>query len=274
MPTSFERCCATSTPTWPTLDLRPVAFGWDNVVFRLGDELAVRLPRRQQGRAPGRARAALAARSSRPRCRCRSRPRCASVGRRWATRGRGASSRVDGRRRAGDGSRPPTRPRRRPALGGFLERAAPARRRPTHPANRVPGHPARRARRGVTRRAIATLAGVVDASRCCAPWEPPSRPPRRGTARPLWLHGDLHPANLLVRDGRIGGVIDFGDLTAGDPATDLIGGVDAPAAECPCHRDASARPAGAIDDDTLGDGPGAGRWPCTWPAWRARPTTR
>ncbi len=38
---------------------------------------------------------------------------------------------------------------------------------------------------------------------------------------PVWVHGDLHPANVLVEAGRISGVIDFGDLTAGDPATDL-----------------------------------------------------
>ena len=38
---------------------------------------------------------------------------------------------------------------------------------------------------------------------------------------PLWLHGDLHPANILVHDGRLRAVIDFGDMTAGDPATDL-----------------------------------------------------
>jgi aminoglycoside phosphotransferase (APT) family kinase protein len=37
----------------------------------------------------------------------------------------------------------------------------------------------------------------------------------------VWLHGDLHPANILVDDGRISGVIDFGDITAGDPASDL-----------------------------------------------------
>ena len=36
------------------------------------------------------------------------------------------------------------------------------------------------------------------------------------------MHGDLHPANLLVDDGgALAGVIDFGDITAGDPATDL-----------------------------------------------------
>ena len=36
-----------------------------------------------------------------------------------------------------------------------------------------------------------------------------------------WVHGDAHPHNLLVHDGRLSAVIDFGDLTAGDPATDL-----------------------------------------------------
>lgn len=37
----------------------------------------------------------------------------------------------------------------------------------------------------------------------------------------VWLHGDLHPANLLVRDAGLAAVIDFGDITAGDPAVDL-----------------------------------------------------
>jgi aminoglycoside phosphotransferase (APT) family kinase protein len=37
----------------------------------------------------------------------------------------------------------------------------------------------------------------------------------------LWLHGDLHPANVLTADGTLCGVIDFGDLCAGDPAWDL-----------------------------------------------------
>jgi aminoglycoside phosphotransferase (APT) family kinase protein len=38
---------------------------------------------------------------------------------------------------------------------------------------------------------------------------------------PVWLHGDLHPRNIIVNDGRIAGIIDWGDLCAGDPATDL-----------------------------------------------------
>jgi len=39
----------------------------------------------------------------------------------------------------------------------------------------------------------------------------------------VWLHGDLHPANLVLAPGdhRLGAVVDFGDMTSGDPATDL-----------------------------------------------------
>ncbi|MEV4254165.1 aminoglycoside phosphotransferase family protein [Spirillospora sp. NPDC049652] len=38
---------------------------------------------------------------------------------------------------------------------------------------------------------------------------------------PVWVHGDLHPANVVVSDGTLAGVIDFGALFAGDPAWDL-----------------------------------------------------
>ncbi|WP_052509442.1 phosphotransferase [Kitasatospora griseola] len=38
---------------------------------------------------------------------------------------------------------------------------------------------------------------------------------------PLWLHGALPWADLLVDRGRIGALIDFGDLVGGEPATDL-----------------------------------------------------
>ncbi len=40
---------------------------------------------------------------------------------------------------------------------------------------------------------------------------------------PVWIHGDLHPGNLVVKDGSIVAVVDFGDACAGDPATDLAG---------------------------------------------------
>lgn len=43
-------------------------------------------------------------------------------------------------------------------------------------------------------------------------------------AMPQWIHGDPHPANLIFDEATLVGVIDFGDLCAGDPATDLAGG--------------------------------------------------
>ncbi|MFF4801666.1 aminoglycoside phosphotransferase family protein [Streptomyces sp. NPDC001351] len=38
---------------------------------------------------------------------------------------------------------------------------------------------------------------------------------------PVWVHGDLHPANVVVADGTLAGVVDFDALVAGDPAWDL-----------------------------------------------------
>lgn len=38
---------------------------------------------------------------------------------------------------------------------------------------------------------------------------------------PLWLHGDLHPGNVVVDGDAIAAVVDFGDITSGDPAIDL-----------------------------------------------------
>lgn len=38
---------------------------------------------------------------------------------------------------------------------------------------------------------------------------------------PRWVHGDPHPLNMVVHRGRLASVIDFGDLNQGDPASDL-----------------------------------------------------
>jgi aminoglycoside phosphotransferase (APT) family kinase protein len=38
---------------------------------------------------------------------------------------------------------------------------------------------------------------------------------------PVWVHGDLHPANVVVSGGTLSGIVDFGDMFAGDPAWDL-----------------------------------------------------
>ena len=40
--------------------------------------------------------------------------------------------------------------------------------------------------------------------------------------QPVWIHGDLFPANLLARQGRLTAVIDFGLLGLGDPACDML----------------------------------------------------
>ncbi|MFS0694380.1 aminoglycoside phosphotransferase family protein [Streptomyces nitrosporeus] len=69
--------------------------------------------------------------------------------------------------------------------------------------------------------ASATERGLVtDPEAVRAVWEDAvTAPPWTGPA--LWLHADLHPANVLTADGTFCGVIDFGDLCAGDPAGDL-----------------------------------------------------
>jgi aminoglycoside phosphotransferase (APT) family kinase protein len=38
----------------------------------------------------------------------------------------------------------------------------------------------------------------------------------------VWIHGDIAAGNLVVRDGRLSAVIDWGGLGIGDPACDLI----------------------------------------------------
>jgi aminoglycoside phosphotransferase (APT) family kinase protein len=64
------------------------------------------------------------------------------------------------------------------------------------------------------------MEGLADRAAVLELWDRVlSAPPWSGP--PLWIHGDLHPANLLVSQGRLSAVIDFGDLAAGDPATDL-----------------------------------------------------
>lgn len=44
----------------------------------------------------------------------------------------------------------------------------------------------------------------------------------RWTGDPVWVHGDVAVGNLLVCDGRLAGVIDFGSSAVGDPACDLV----------------------------------------------------
>ncbi len=71
-----------------------------------------------------------------------------------------------------------------------------------------------------TRRAIATLAGRIDGAAATAVWEAALAATWHGS--PVWFHGDVAAGNLLVRDGRLAAVIDFGTSGVGDPACDLV----------------------------------------------------
>jgi aminoglycoside phosphotransferase (APT) family kinase protein len=72
-----------------------------------------------------------------------------------------------------------------------------------------------------TRDAIASLAGMFDVRALTAAWEAALAAPA-WNGPPVWVHGDLLPGNLLVEGGRLSAVIDFGGVGVGDPACDLI----------------------------------------------------
>ena len=206
-------------PDLAVLSLEPAVEGWDNQVWRLGPDLAVRLPRRAQA-APllvteQRWLPVLAPRLPVP---VPAPVRVGVPGREypwpwsvvpWLT-----------------GSRASSVPERtgRALLPGLVEFVL-ALHQPAGPG--VPVNPFRGGplvtRDEVVRRRLEDLAvaypggidpmlAVWDDALAAEPW---SGPPR-------WLHGDLHPGNLLVGPGgELAGVLDFGDMTAGDPATDL-----------------------------------------------------
>lgn len=85
------------------------------------------------------------------------------------------------------------------------------------------------ARRGVpliqrdrpTHEAIAALRDMYDVKALTEAWEIALQAPQWDRA-PVWVHGDLLPGNLLVKQGRLSAVIDFAGLGIGDPACDLI----------------------------------------------------
>jgi aminoglycoside phosphotransferase (APT) family kinase protein len=75
---------------------------------------------------------------------------------------------------------------------------------------------------------------------------------------PVWFHGDVAVGNLLIRDGRLGAVIDFGTSGVGDPACDCVIAwtfLDGPS------RDRFRAELG-VDDDTWARGRG-------WALWKA-----
>ncbi|WP_459319021.1 aminoglycoside phosphotransferase family protein [Arthrobacter sp. RHLT1-20] len=207
----------------PDLAERPLARvtnGWDNATFRLGDDLAVRLPRRaeavplilhEQRYLPDIARRSPVAV-----------PVPVHVGRpasdfpwpwsivRWVPGAAAADVGPAGRGPAAEG------------LADFLLALhMPA--EPGVPVNPFRGVPLLERDAAVVERLgdrerypQAAALRAVWAQTCAAKaWDGP----------PMMLHGDLHPGNvLLTDDGSLAGVIDFGDVGAGDPAVDLAVG--------------------------------------------------
>lgn len=71
-----------------------------------------------------------------------------------------------------------------------------------------------------TREAIAELGDAINVPAATSVWD--AAVSALYTGEPVWVHGDLAPHNLLVRDGRLSGVIDFGASAVGDPACDTV----------------------------------------------------
>ena len=229
-------------PDLAGLPLTDPVFGWDNVMFRLGGELQVRLPRRLVS-------APLIAREQRwlpelaPRLPL---PIPAPV--RVGVPGNGypwAWSICRWLPGAPAAAEPPRDANRAAeTLGAFLRALhLPA---PTEaPYNQFRGIPLVE-RDEAMQQGLSRLADAVDAGGVRELWADSLAVPP-WTAAPVWLHGDLHPANVLVHDGVVSAVIDFGDITAGDPATDLsVAWMMLPAGARSVLRAA----AGEVEDDT------------------------
>jgi aminoglycoside phosphotransferase (APT) family kinase protein len=100
-----------------------------------------------------------------------------------------------------------------------LQRIDPTGGPPPGPNNSHRGEPLA-TRDAQTRAAIASLHGMLDAGAVTAAWEAALAAPT-WQGPPVWIHGDLQAGNLLARQGRLSAVIDFGCLGVGDPACDL-----------------------------------------------------
>jgi aminoglycoside phosphotransferase (APT) family kinase protein len=73
----------------------------------------------------------------------------------------------------------------------------------------------------ITRRALAAARGAIDSDAATAAWESAvEAPPWEDTC--VWIHTDLLRPNVLVDGGRLRAIIDFGGVGVGDPAADVI----------------------------------------------------
>ena len=70
------------------------------------------------------------------------------------------------------------------------------------------------------RHALSKLKGRIDINTATEVWEKALATSWQNL--PVWVHGDISAGNLLVKEGVLTGVIDFGQLGIGDPACDLM----------------------------------------------------
>jgi aminoglycoside phosphotransferase (APT) family kinase protein len=216
------RLVAAQFPQWADLPIEPVhSGGTDNAMYRLGDDMAVRLPR-------------IYGATEQVEKEHQWLPRLAPLlplaipvplGKgmpaegypwhwsvyRWLEGETATIGRIADPRQAATG------------LGQFvaaLQRIDPAGGPPPGPHNFARGVPLA-VRDRPTRDAIATLHRTLDAGAATAAWEAALQAPAwHGPA--VWLHGDLQAGNLLAQRGRLSAVIDFGCLGVGDPACDAM----------------------------------------------------
>jgi aminoglycoside phosphotransferase (APT) family kinase protein len=206
-------------PQWSLLPVRPVdAGGWDNVTFRLGEEMLVRLPsaddyvpgvRKEQRWLP-----VLAGQLPLPVPEllgvgepARDFPRPWSVYR-W----------IDGVPVTGQTVR--DLPEFAADLADFLAalyRIDPAGGPPPGPHNFFRGG-SLAVYDGETQEALVALEGHIDTALAAEVWQAAAEATWPG--RPVWFHGDAQPGNLLINAGRLCAVIDFGTCGVGDPACD------------------------------------------------------
>ena len=210
-----QRLLRDQHPELADLPLELVANGWDNTIYRLGRDLLVRVPRRQIAATLIRNEqswlAGIADRVNVPI------PRPLRIGTPtpWFPWHWTISTWFDGE----TASTVPRHARTELAepLATFLTQLhlpAPA----DAPVNPFRGIPLSQRDGDVSRRIASGHVPAADA--VTTVWRDALAAPR-WEGPPIWLHGDLHPANLLMRNGELCAVLDFGDLTAGDPATDL-----------------------------------------------------
>lgn len=72
-----------------------------------------------------------------------------------------------------------------------------------------------------TRSAMNQLESEIDISAITDLWDQLSHIPY-WSKKPVWVHGDFLPGNIIVQNNRLSAVLDFSDLGVGDPACDLV----------------------------------------------------